>query len=112
MDWGTILPATLTVVLVVTAGLLGLQQGTVRTLRDSNQDLRNRRDDLEKENLGLETRVSKLAAENDVLKSIVTGEVHWAALNDQLEEHHKQAVDYWDRTGHLLRKIIEVLEDH
>lgn len=111
MNWETILPATLTVVLVVTAGLLGLQQGTVKTLRDTNQDLRDRRDDLEKENNLLEITASKLKAENDVLKSIVTGEVHWAALNDQLEAHHGQALTHWARVTQLLDKIVHVLEE-
>lgn len=92
MDWLNALQGTLAVALVVTTGLLGLQQGTVRTLRESNSDLRARRDDQDKYVAEVEVKLSTSNAENEVLRSVVTGEAHLTALADRLEDHHTESM--------------------
>lgn len=93
MDWLNALQGTLAVALVVTTGLLGLQQGTVRTLRESNGDLRARREDQDKYVAEVEVKLSKCEAENEVLRTVVTGEAHLEALTHQLDEHHRESME-------------------
>ena len=104
-----ILTAVLAITTVAAAAFAGLKIGTERTLRDSNSDLRARVADLES---GRESDRAKIAeaeakanealAENRLLTSMVQGRVEWTAISDQLEEHHRQSLDWWGRIdGHL-----------
>lgn len=114
MDWLNALQGTLAVALVVTTGLLGLQQGTVRTLRGSNGDLRSSVGDLEREREILRTTIATERTDNtaqiaaiksdsatqiaelksavEVLGKTVTGEAHLVALQDMLDHHHTESM--------------------
>lgn len=102
----------------VAIALVGLMVGTIRTLRDSNADLRLRGEDLEKarderdkELAALELKIVDKAAENRLLSSMVQGRVDWTAISDQLEHHHTQAVAYWEKTGDDLTAIRHAFEE-
>lgn len=103
MDWLNALQGTLAVALVVTTGLLGLQQGTVRTLRGSNGDLRSSVGDLEREREILRetiatertettSKIAELQSAVEVLGKTVTGEAHLVALQDMLDHHHTESM--------------------
>lgn len=105
MDWElikSVATGVFAVVVVIGGGVLGLVYSNQKTLRSSNQDLRDRVDDLEKERAddkleiaGLSSKVNERDGEIGLLKSMVTGKVEWVAISDQLEEHHRQALAYW-----------------
>jgi hypothetical protein len=107
--WGgvqsTIL-AVLAVTTTITTALVGLQIGTVRTLRESNKDLRDRVSDLEKERLEDKAENGKLSSENQLLKAMVTGKVEWIAVTDQIEAHAREALDHWSSTEAKLTEIL------
>lgn len=96
MDWLTALQSALFVAVLVAGAFIGLQQGTVRTLRSSNEDLRNKRDDLEKDRAELKAKVSELEGAVSVLRATVTGEAHLVALSGQLDDHHTESMQLLD----------------
>jgi len=107
--WGgiqTAVLAVLAIIVTITTALVGLQIGTVRTLRESNRDLRDRVTDLEKERLEDKAENAELASENSLLKAMVTGKVEWIAVTDQLEGHSREAVAHWTATEARLDEIL------
>lgn len=108
-DWGLIRSIVLTVfgvtTVIATAGL-GLMFGSLRTLRDTANDLRLRVGDLEKERAEDKAEKAELLTENRLLKTMVTGKVEWVALTDQLEDHHKQAVVWWRQADETMTAIL------
>ena len=98
--WGTVQTVVLMVlagVTTITTALVGIQIGTVRTLRDSNNDLRARVVDLERERTEDKAAIVERDAENSLLRAMVTGKVDWVALTDLLEHHHREALDWWKK---------------
>lgn len=91
--------------LFVAAAVAALNWGRVKNLRDTADDLRKRVDDLEKERAEDRAEKAELTAENSLLKAMVTGKVEWVALTDQLEEHHRQALGFWEEALQLLRAM-------
>lgn len=110
--WGGIQTAVLAVLAItvtITTALVGLQIGTVRTLRESNKDLRDRVTDLEKERLEDKAENAELHSENQLLKAMVTGKVEWIAVTDQLEDHHRDAMAHWSTTEARLAEILKTV---
>lgn len=108
-DWGAIhnvVLAVLAITTTITTALVGLQIGTVRTLRVSNGDLRDRVADLEKERLEDKAKNLELSGENQLLKAMVTGKVEWIAVTDQLEGHHREALSHWQATESKLDELL------
>ena len=108
-DWGLIRSVILTVfgvtTIAATAGL-GLMFGSLRTLRDTANDLRLRVSDLEDERAKDRERNAELESENKVLKTMVTGKVEWIALTDQLEDHHRQTMIWWRQADETMAAIL------
>lgn len=114
--WGgfqTVILGVLAVTTTITTALVGLQIGTVRTLRESNKDLRDRVTDLENERLNDQSKIvarDGLIRERDseikLLRAMVTGKVEWVAVTDQLENHHHESIDHWKATEAKLDKIL------
>lgn len=117
--WGSVQTAILAVLAVtttITTALVGLQIGTVRTLRESNKDLRDRVADLEKERLEdkgeivkRDGRLAEKDSEIKLLRAMVTGKVEWIAVTDQLEDHHREAISHWTSTEAQLDQILAKL---
>lgn len=98
----SVILSVMTVATILATAGVGLMFGSLRTLRDTANDLRNRVGDLEKERIEDKGALAESRSENVLLKSMVTGKVEWVALTDQLEEHHRQALAYWGRTDKQL----------
>ena len=81
---GGILTTILTVATIIACAVTGLTVGTVRTLRDSNNDLRGRVKDLEDNRAADQALIATQKADLDALGRVVTGEVHWKAQSEQL----------------------------
>jgi hypothetical protein len=97
VDWQNVLGVAATIFALASAAGLGLMRGTVANLRASNDDLRLRVGDLEKERSEDRASLAEVRGENALLRSMVTGKVEWVALTDQLEEHHRQALKHWSK---------------
>jgi demethoxyubiquinone hydroxylase (CLK1/Coq7/Cat5 family) len=113
-DWSGIQSTVLAILAVtttITTALVGLQIGTVRTLRESNRDLRDRVTDLEKERLEDRAANGKLTSENQLLKAMVTGKVEWIAVTDQIEAHAREALDHWRETEAKLTEILAAVRE-
>jgi uncharacterized protein YlxW (UPF0749 family) len=103
MDWLNALQAVLFVAVLVTSAWIGLQQGTIRTLRASNDDLRARRDDLEKDRAELSKdldderkanaqKVADLETAVRILSETVTAKDAIADLASRLDLHHLESM--------------------
>ena len=103
MDWLNALQAVLFVAVLVTSAWIGLQQGTIRTLRATAADLRNRRDDLEKDRDELERDLARTREENAkkiadmegavrVLTETVTAKDAIDDLTLRLDSHHRESM--------------------
>lgn len=113
MDWSllrTIIVGVLSVTTIIATAGVGLMFGSLRTLRDTSNDLRARVSDLEKERAEDKAENAELAGENKLLKSMMTGKVEWVALTDQLEHHHKQALVWWEKADGRLVAIQTAVE--
>jgi len=96
--------ASVVIALATFAGL-ALQRTFVVNLRERNKDLAEERDDLKVKQAESKIRIADLEA---VVK-IATGEVHWQAISDILEHHHKTAEDHWKLERAALDEIREIL---
>lgn len=105
MDWQNVLGVAATIFALASAAGLGLMRGTLGTLRASNDDLRSRVTDLEKDRVEKTAKLAEVQSENRTLKAMVTGKVEWTAISDQLEDHHRQALASWKSIGTSLEQI-------
>lgn len=120
MDWAFIKEIATVIFAVatfVTAGLLGLVYGDQKRLRTAAEDLRKRVDDLESERADDKVKIAERDgkilerdAEIALLKNVVTGKVEWIAVTDQVEEHHRQALQQWTKTDAHLVEIPAAIE--
>jgi hypothetical protein len=96
-DLGGLLSTALAIVSIATLAGLGLMRGTVTNLREQLRDERDARAadraqkaDDEADHLKFkaesETRIAQLESDNAALQRVVTGEVHWVALGQRLED--------------------------
>lgn len=114
MDWDnfrSIVTGVLSVATIISTALVGVLFGSLKTLRDTANDLRNRVGDLEKERAEDKATIAEKDAESRILKSMVTGKVEWIALTDQLEEHHRQALSWWKHADGQLEAIPAALQE-
>lgn len=104
MDWLNALQAALFVAVLVAGAFIGLQQGTIRTLRGTVTDLRGRRDDLEKDrdelSRDLETerkqnaaKIADMEGAVRVLTDTVTAKEAIDSLSTRLDQHHVESME-------------------
>ena len=105
MDWQNVLGAAATMLVLASATGLGLMKGSLSNLRSSNDDLRARVGDLEKDRVEKTAELAAVRSENRTLKAMVTGKVEWTAISDQLEDHHRESLGAWKRIDANLTKI-------
>jgi hypothetical protein len=95
VDISAILTGGVALLAIATAVGYGLLRGRVTALRDELKDEREGRaaDRRDRDDARAELAVVR----NDLaaLSRIVTGEAHWVAIGQKLDEHHEEAVRYW-----------------
>lgn len=100
----------LAVITLATAAGVGFQRGKIARLRGelAESDARSARlaDELRDTQANLEKTSTELAA----LTRVVTGEAHWTAIGQTLDEHHSEATDHWRRERGLLERVVQLLE--
>lgn len=120
MELGGFLSGALGIVSLATLAGLGLLRGTVTNLREQLKDAREEIADKDRrhhEETAENTRrvteaektIARQAADIDALNRVVTGEVHWLALGEQLDEHHRQASEHWAQDEALLTEIRDTI---
>lgn len=102
--WQVLQAASVLIALGSVAGL-ALQRGIVVGLREQVGDQRTRIEFLESGRTEDKAELSRQASELTVLRPLVTGEVHWSAISDLLEHHHKATTDNWQEAHRLLENI-------
>lgn len=106
---------------IVGGGLSTLLLGTVKTLRDSNEDLRARDADREKAIVELKAKVATLEADRDALQRVVRRDDEWQKVSNDLMRHNAQAREHWAKYEHqmdvyertmsrLMRTVNEILD--
>lgn len=102
---GDLLNTALGVVAIATLAGLGLLRGTVTNLRERLGDSREEVVDLTRKRDADQARITVLEADLAALTRVVTGEVHWVALEQKLDTHHEQAEAHWVKAEGLLEVI-------
>lgn len=113
LDWaGKGFTTLLALATAVTTGIVTVQQTTVRTwkqvteaLRVQNGDLIANSDRMKQSLEELQAKVGTLEGERDVLKTLVTGEVHLVNIEQQLETHHAESMAAWARFTSTLESM-------
>lgn len=106
---GDFLSIALTVVALATLAGYGLLRGNVQNLREQLKDEREARGSLQGRFDQQEKEKIDLAGKVRVLESIVTGEVHWVALGEKLDEHHEETKHFWTGAKDHQRKQEDLL---
>jgi uncharacterized protein HemX len=116
MDFSTLLSTALVVVTLATAGGFGLMRGRVTNLREDLADTRATNAELRTERLEDRALIDTLRAERDTdrvqldaLAKVVTGEVHWTALGEHLDQHHSEAREHWTRAEDNTTEMLDAL---
>ena len=109
LELGSLLSTGLAVVSIATLTGLGLLRGTVTNLREQLGDARGEIKSLKDGREEMRGENAELRAEVGALRRIVTGEVHWVALDEKLDEHHTEATTHWTKAEGLLEEIRDEL---
>lgn len=97
------------IVMIATLAGMGYFRGTVTNLKEKvdgyqkdNGELRTQRD---------EARIDRdrYKADLDALTRVVTGEVHWVAIGEKIDEHNGRAEHHWRQDEALLKEIRDIL---
>lgn len=115
-EFGTIIQWAVAAIAIIAGGAATTLLTVVRTLRESNNDLRRRVTDLEDDRDDLRVKlterddaVAQTRRDMDALAKVITGEAHLVALEQRLEEHHKQAMGGVERILKALAKLADLL---
>lgn len=113
-----ILEIGLAVAAIASLAALGLFRGTLTNLKENLSEARAEIADKDRRLTECQTENATLKADNAALTRVVTGEVHWVSLGQQLDNHHRAAEDHWrvadtkqDETNDLLSDIRDNLRE-
>jgi len=113
-DWGllrSVLLGVMSVTTIIATAGVGLMFGSLKTLRDTANDLRARVGDLEKERGEDKAENAQLAEENKWLRTALTGKVDWGAVTDLLAGHDRKAELHWQKDEALLNEILTAIRE-
>lgn len=107
-DVGSFLSTALGIVTIATLAGLGLLRGTVTNLREQLKDERearasDRQDHADAEikhaqfKADTEARIAQLEADNAAYQRVITGEVHWVAIGERLEDLLALVQNIWNK---------------
>lgn len=108
-DLTSLITAALGIITLSTAAGLGLMRGTMTNLREQLADTRASNAEMRVERTEDRALIEKQKAELEALSKIVTGEIHWRAMSDLLDDHHKAAREYWQRAEGRDREMLAAL---
>lgn len=116
-DYGSLLQTAFAATSVLSLAGLGLQRARLadnkEQLKESREEvaaLRASREEDRKDWARDKAQLDDLKGKVAVLESVVTGEVHWQAIEDLLGAHHEEAVAFWSRGDATLEAILSELQ--
>lgn len=104
-----LISTALGIISIATLAGLGLLRGTVVNLREQLVDARAELTVLKDSRTEDKRLLALQKSDMEALVRTVTGQVNWTAISDQLEEHHRQALQHWDRDETLLADMAATL---
>lgn len=110
MDLTGIVSTGLAIILLATAAGLGLMRGVVTNLREQLADTRALSEEMRQERTDDRAEIDKLRTQLDALGAVVTGEVHWAAISEVLDQHHVEARQYWQHAEQTAESMLSALQ--
>lgn len=99
-----------TIVALTTLAGLGLLRGTVIGLREQLNDERGLSASLRTRREEDGAKIAQLTTDLAALSRVVTGEAHWVAIGQQLDQHHERATEHWQEQRTLLTAIRDNLK--
>lgn len=108
-DFTDFLNVALGLATVVFGGVAGLMFSTQKVLREANSDYKARNEQLEAQIREQAVELAQVKADLSALGRVVTGEVHWKALAETLDQHHAEAAEHWQTDERLLAQILNRL---
>lgn len=109
MDFNNWLAAALGIVSIATLAGLGFMRGTVINLREQLADARGETKALKESRDEANRQIATLKTDLAALTRVVTGEAHWVAIGDKLDEHHHAAMGHWESGEKTLAQILAEL---
>lgn len=109
MALGDLLSSAAVVLALGSAAWVGLQRGDRTNLREQLVDARSQITSLKEERTEDKAVIARQASDIDALRRVVTGEVHWQAISEVLDDHHTSAQEHWRADEELLAKILEAV---
>lgn len=109
MDLGNLLSTSLTVATVGSLAGVGLMRGTLNNLRARLNDYEKEVEEKDRRHTEDRATLAQTATDLAALQRIVTGEAHWVALGQVLDEHHEQAKEHWAKDETLLEQVLAEL---
>lgn len=99
---------TLFVIIALLSAAFGIQnRETIKTLRETNKDLVDRISVLEGSDERKTKELEELRKENQVLRTVISGEARLNAIETAIETHHTSATAYWDIVFKKLDALLE-----
>ena len=111
LDISGILLGVFGLIATVAAMLAAVIWGNVQGLRSANADLRLRVTDLESSNLTLKAENVELKSSLRTLTQNISGEVHWEALSEVLEHHHRDAIQHWEKETGAITDMRDLIKE-
>ena len=101
------LGAVFGVIALVSSGIASLLLGSLKTLRDSNADLKERVDILEDKDKRNVAKIVLLEGDRDALARVVRGDDRLEELVSKQDQHHAAALEHWRTEESLLRMVVQ-----
>lgn len=109
MALGDLLSTVAVVMALCSAAWVGLKGADRKNLREQLDDSRKQITSLKEERTEHAAVMARQASDIDALRRVVTGEVHWQAISEVLDDHHSSAQMHWLKDEDLLEKILDAV---
>lgn len=114
---GDLLSIALAAISIATLAGLGFVRGRMTDLREQLKDSREETASLKAARVDdralidqQKNELKSCRTDLDALARVVTGEVHWVALGNHLDQHHEEARAHWVRSEQKTDRMIKALE--